>query len=76
VSREESALRATRGDGTIVFYAPVTTGSQHDRCRRRLQGRRRRFASGVSLQPDLFWDAKPKTGSDDQSRPNNPVGVV
>ena len=30
VSRDDSALRATRADGTILFYAPVTTGSVHD----------------------------------------------
>ena len=30
VSKEESALRATRADGSLVFYAPVTTGSEHD----------------------------------------------
>ena len=30
VSRADSALRATRADGTIVLFAPVTTGSEHD----------------------------------------------
>src|SRR5205823_3118922 len=30
VSREESALRVTRADGSPLFFAPVTTGSQHD----------------------------------------------
>ena len=30
VSKAESALRATRADGTLVFYAPVSSGSLHD----------------------------------------------
>ena len=30
VSKEESSLRATRADGTLVFYAPVSSGSIHD----------------------------------------------
>jgi len=30
VSREESSLRATRADGTLVFFAPVSSGSVHD----------------------------------------------
>ena len=30
VAQADSALRVTRADGTIVFYAPVTTGSEHD----------------------------------------------
>jgi hypothetical protein len=30
VSKEESALRATRADGTVVFYAPVSERQLHD----------------------------------------------
>src|SRR5262245_11580358 len=30
VSRDESALRATRADGSLVFFAPVSSGSLHD----------------------------------------------
>ena len=30
VSKAESALRATRADGTLVFFAPVSSGSTHD----------------------------------------------
>ena len=33
VSKGESALRVTRADGTLVFFAPVTTGSEKIRCR-------------------------------------------
>jgi len=78
VTRSESALRATRADGSIVFFAPVTTGSEHDP-----------LPIGdwkvTSLQwhpvfhynPDLFWDAKPRDSrADIKPGPNNPVGVV
>src|SRR5437667_10695806 len=30
VSRADSSLRAAKADGTIVYFAPVTTGSEHD----------------------------------------------
>jgi lipoprotein-anchoring transpeptidase ErfK/SrfK len=78
VSKEESALRATRADGTLVFYAPVSSGSVHDPLP---PGDYK--VIGVSWRPpfhynpDLFWDAKPK---DEKAKippgPNNPVGVV
>jgi lipoprotein-anchoring transpeptidase ErfK/SrfK len=78
VSRAESALRATRGDGTVVFFAPVTTGSQHDPLP---LGDWK--VLGVDshpvfhYNPDLFWDAK---ATDEKAiikaGPNNPVGVV
>ena len=78
VSRDESALRATRGDGTIVFYAPVTTGSQHDP----LPPGDYKVVGVDShpvfhYNPDLFWDAKPKDEKATiKAGPNNPVGVV
>ncbi|MCU1383337.1 MAG: hypothetical protein JWL71_2034 [Acidobacteria bacterium] len=78
VTREESALRATRADGTLVFYAPVSSGSTHDPLP---PGNWK--VLGVSwhpvfhYNPNLFWDAKPK---DEKATlkpgPNNPVGVV
>jgi lipoprotein-anchoring transpeptidase ErfK/SrfK len=78
VSRDESALRATRADGTLVFFAPVTTGSVHDPLP---PGAWK--VTGVSwhpvfhYNPDLFWDAKPKdVGATIKAGPNNPVGVV
>jgi lipoprotein-anchoring transpeptidase ErfK/SrfK len=78
VSREESALRATRADGTIVLYAPVTTGSEHDPLP---PGDFK--VTGVSWRPvfhynpDLFWDAKAgDTKATIKAGPNNPVGVV
>ncbi|HEV2982766.1 MAG TPA: L,D-transpeptidase, partial [Vicinamibacterales bacterium] len=78
VSREDSALRATRADGSVVFFAPVTTGSVHDPLP---QGDFK--VTGVSwhpvfhYNPDLFWDAKAgDTKATIKAGPNNPVGVV
>ncbi|HET6958195.1 MAG TPA: L,D-transpeptidase family protein [Vicinamibacterales bacterium] len=78
VSRSESALRATKADGTLVFYAPVSSGSTHDPLP---PGDWK--VTGVSwhpvfhYNPDLFWDANPKdVGGAIQPGPNNPVGVV
>ena len=78
VSREESALRATRADGSVVFFAPVTTGSEHDPLP---PGDFK--VTGVSwhpvfhYNPDLFWDAKASdTKATIKAGPNNPVGVV
>ena len=78
VSRGESALRATRADGTLIFFAPVSSGSVHDPLP---PGEWK--VNGVSwhpvfnYNPDLFWDAKPKdVGAAIKAGPNNPVGVV
>jgi lipoprotein-anchoring transpeptidase ErfK/SrfK len=78
VSRAESALRATRTDGTLIFFAPVTTGSVHDPLP---PGDWK--VTGVAphpvfhYNPDLFWDAKPKDEKATiKAGPNNPVGVV
>ncbi len=78
VSREESALRATRADGTLVFFAPVSSGSVHDPLP---PGDWK--VTGVAAHPvfhynpDLFWDAKPKDEKATiKAGPNNPVGVV
>jgi lipoprotein-anchoring transpeptidase ErfK/SrfK len=78
VSRDESALRATRTDGTLVFFAPVTTGSQHDPLP---QGQWKvtsvNWRPSFHYNPDLFWDAKPGDAkSTIKAGPNNPVGVV
>ena len=78
VSRDESALRVTRADGSVVFFAPVTTGSEHDPLP---PGDFK--VTGVSwhpvfhYNPDLFWDAKASdTKATIKAGPNNPVGVV
>jgi lipoprotein-anchoring transpeptidase ErfK/SrfK len=78
VSRDESALRATRADGSLVFFAPVSSGSLHDPLP---PGEWK--ITGVAWRPvfhynpDLFWDADRKGGAVSiEAGPNNPVGVV
>ena len=78
VSRADSALRATRPDGTVLFYAPVTTGSVHDPLPSgdyKVLGLR--WKPDFHYNPLLFWDARE---GDEKATikpgPNNPVGVV
>jgi len=78
VSLDESALRAEKSDGTLVFFAPVSSGSAHDP----LPPGDWKVAS-VSWRPvfhynpDLFWDASEDSRAVKISAgPNNPVGVV
>jgi lipoprotein-anchoring transpeptidase ErfK/SrfK len=78
VSKEDNTLTATRADGTLVFVAPVSSGSVHDPLP---PGDFTVLGVGwrpvFHYNPDLFWDAK---ASDEKatikSGPNNPVGVV
>jgi len=78
VSSDDSALRVVRADGSILFYAPVTTGSVHDPLplgHYKVLGLRWRPA--FHYNPSLFWDA---SAGDEKATvkpgPNNPVGVV
>ena len=78
VSKDESALRVTRADGTLVFFAPVTTGSEKDPLP---PGDWKVTAVAwkppFNYNPDLFWDAKPRdTKAIIKPGPNNPVGIV
>jgi lipoprotein-anchoring transpeptidase ErfK/SrfK len=78
VSREESALRATRSDGSLVFFAPVSSGSIHDPLP---PGDWKVVGSSwhpvFHYNPTLFWDAQPKDEKAAiKAGPNNPVGVV
>jgi lipoprotein-anchoring transpeptidase ErfK/SrfK len=78
VTKEDSSLRATRADGTVVLFAPVTTGSEHDPLP---TGDYKVVGVGwhppFHYNPDLFWDAK---ASDEKATikpgPNNPVGIA
>jgi lipoprotein-anchoring transpeptidase ErfK/SrfK len=78
VAKRSSALTLTDATGRVVFYAPVTTGSEHDPLP---IGEWK--VTGVQLNPtfrynpDLFWDAEPShTKATIPAGPNNPVGLV
>ena len=78
VTREDSALRVSRPDGTLIFFAPVTTGSEHDPLPiGDWKVTAVEWHPVFHYNPKLFWDAKPKqTRADIQRGPNNPVGIV
>jgi lipoprotein-anchoring transpeptidase ErfK/SrfK len=77
VSRADSSLTVARG-GRIVFYAPVTSGSEHDplpigQWKVTAVLRDPKF----HYNPDLFWDADPSHAKATIAPgPNNPVGLV
>jgi len=78
VTKSTSALTVTDASGTIIMYAPVTTGSEHDPLP---IGEWK--VNGVALNPpfrynpELFWDADPThTKAVLKPGPNNPVGLV
>jgi len=78
VARDDSSLRAIRGDGSVILFAPVTTGSEHDPLPTgdwTVKGVQ--WRPPFHYNPDLFWDAKPEdTKATIKPGPNNPVGVV
>jgi lipoprotein-anchoring transpeptidase ErfK/SrfK len=78
VSSDESAMRATHADGAIAFFAPVTTGSEHDPLPTGdWQVTSVDWHPPFHYNPNLFWDAKPgQTKATIKPGPNNPVGVV
>jgi len=78
VSRDDSALHVVREDGTTVFFAPVTTGSEHDPLPTGEWKVTRVYWWPVfHYNPKLFWDAKPADARATlKAGPNNPVGVA
>src|SRR5262249_10717911 len=78
VTTEDSALRALRADGSVAFFAPVTTGSAHDPLPVgdwKIVGTR--WLPAFHYNPKLFWDAdQSDTRETIKPGPNNPVGVV
>jgi lipoprotein-anchoring transpeptidase ErfK/SrfK len=78
VARDESALRVRRADGSLEFFAPVSSGSEHDPLplgEWKVTGVQ--WHPPFHYNPDLFWDAEPSdTKSIIKPGPNNPVGVV
>jgi lipoprotein-anchoring transpeptidase ErfK/SrfK len=78
VSKSASTARALDANGQIVFYAPVTSGSEHDPLP---LGDWKVTAVSKNptflYNPDLFWDADPShSKAKIPPGPNNPVGVV
>jgi lipoprotein-anchoring transpeptidase ErfK/SrfK len=78
VTRADSTLRVTRADGSLVFVAPVTTGSEHDPLPPGdWMVTAVTWKPTFHYNPDLFWDARATdTKATIQPGPNNPVGVV
>jgi lipoprotein-anchoring transpeptidase ErfK/SrfK len=78
VSKAKKTLTVTTPDGAIVFYAPVTTGSEHDPLpigEWKVNGVQRNPA--FHYNPALFWDADPSHAvAQLPAGPNNPVGLV
>ena len=78
VSKQDSALTVSDANGGVIFYAPVTTGSEYDPL-----PIGEWTVTGVQLSPsfhynpDLFWDADPShSKATIPAGPNNPVGLV
>jgi lipoprotein-anchoring transpeptidase ErfK/SrfK len=78
VRKGTSDLVVTDGAGHALFYAPVTTGSEHDPLPIgdwKVTGVQKNPA--FHYNPDLFWDADVKQAKATiPAGPNNPVGVV
>ena len=78
VTKKTSALTVEDADGRVLFFAPVTTGSQHDPLpigKWKVTGVQQMPA--FHYNPDLFWDASPaQSKAKIPPGPNNPVGVA
>ena len=78
VSRAASALTVADASGQTIFYAPVTTGSEHDSLpigEWKVTGVQ--FNPAFNYNPELFWDADPSHAKAKlPPGPNNPVGLV
>jgi lipoprotein-anchoring transpeptidase ErfK/SrfK len=78
VSRSASSLTLTDTAGHLLFFAPVTTGSEHDplpignwKVTAILHNPKFHY------NPELFWDAEPgHSKATIPPGPNNPVGLV
>jgi lipoprotein-anchoring transpeptidase ErfK/SrfK len=78
VSRNASTLRVTNGNGALVFYAPVSSGSEHDPLPLgRWHVTAVYWMPVFRYNPDLFWDAEPSHAKAIiKPGPNGPVGAV
>lgn len=78
ISKRTSAVEVVAPDGSVVFFAPVTSGSEFDSLplgEWKVTGITRNPA--FHYNPDLFWDADPSHAKATiKPGPNNPVGSV
>lgn len=78
VSKQRSVVEAKDDSGRIVFFAPVTAGSEKDPLplgNWKVKGIAEKPT--FHYNPDLFWDADPEHAKATvPGGPNNPVGVV
>jgi lipoprotein-anchoring transpeptidase ErfK/SrfK len=78
VSRAASSLTVTDAEGHMLFFAPVTTGSEHDPLpigEWKVNGVQRNPV--FHYNPSLFWDADATHAKAKlPPGPNSPVGVV
>lgn len=78
VGKAAGAVTVTNAEGAVVFYAPVTTGSEHDPLpigEWKVNGIQRNPT--FSYNPELFWDAdETHAKAKIPAGPNNPVGAV
>jgi lipoprotein-anchoring transpeptidase ErfK/SrfK len=77
VSKSRLSLTVDNGDD-LLFFAPVTAGSEHDPLplgNWKVRGVSRNPV--FHYNPELFWDANPKNAKASiAAGPNNPVGLV
>jgi len=78
VSKSAGALTVRAVDGTVLFSAPVTSGSEHDPLPLGTWKVTAVYLRPVfHYSPELFWDADPSHAKAKlNAGPNNPVGVV
>ena len=78
VAKKTSSLTVEDEKGQVLFFAPVTTGSQHDPLpigKWKVTGVQ--LAPIFHYNPNLFWDADPShTKAKIPAGPNNPVGIA
>ncbi len=78
VSKSAGALMVRGKDGSVLFSAPVTSGSEHDPLPLGTWKVTAVYLRPVfNYNPDLFWDGDPSHSKAKlPAGPNNPVGLV
>ena len=78
VTQETGVLTVEQTDGTVLFHAPVSSGSEHDPLPiGTWKVTTVQMMPAFNYNPDLFWDADPTHAKARIPKgPNNPVGTV